>query len=150
MEWVNIYIEGHPGRHSGHQQKNPAQLGRVSKSANDLETSVSTTAVTITGSTKGAFFAGLGGIDSQRASANFFSMKHADGLLGIRLGTHCDEGETLGGSRIAILDDIYGDYTAGFGEHSAQLFLGCIITHITYVQFNFQLFSSTFECSDSG
>jgi hypothetical protein len=30
------------------------------------------------------------------------------------------------------------------------LFLGCIITHITYVQFNFQLFSSTFECSDSG
>ena len=126
-------------------RKNPAGFGGVLYSSLDLETSVSTATIAVVRSVKrsiatGAFLAGFGGVDSQRAPVNFLTIEHADGLLGICLAAHRNKCETFGPSGITVLDHIHGDNSAGCGEQGAELILGRIIAHITNVQFYFQLF----------
>ena len=55
-------------------------------------------------------------VDRQRTALEILLVEHFDGLVGVFLRSHFDEGEAAGTARHAVLHDVHGHHSSSLGE----------------------------------
>src|SRR5262245_4837852 len=83
-------------------------------------TTIAATATT-TAASAATFGLGPGFVDRQRATVHFFPVKSSDGGLGFLVAAHLDKTESLGPTRVPVLDHLRRLHGAVGREHLFQI-----------------------------
>ena len=107
-----------------------------------------TTAAAIAAATTATRLAGLGFVDRQPASVVFLLMQAGNGRLGLGIGIHLDESESLGPVRFAINNYLCALHSSELREQRLQVGLTHTVGQIAYIQLLGQDQSSPTEVDD--